>query len=106
MTSYLNGKVAEASGNDELAAEWNSIEELYTRKLWHQLTLKLLEFVRHESLSEGTALVELYENLIKDLEDRINPFSLVRLIYAVIAQIPDPEAAIALLGPIKEKVSI
>ena len=51
------------------------------------------------------SVVQLYENLLKDLEDRMNPFSLVRLIYSVIAQIADPHAAIALMGPIKEKVS-
>lgn len=105
VTAYLTGKVAGTQeSNAALATEWDSIEQLYTRKLWHQLTIKLLEFVRHDTFSKGTGLVELYENLIKDLEDRINPFSLVKLITAVIAQIEDPEAAIVLLGPIKDKI--
>lgn len=103
--AFLTGKVAAAQATDPaLAGEWDSIEQLYTRKLWHQLSVKLLEFVRHETFAGGTGLVELYHNLIKDLEDRINPFTLVKLIYSVIAQIPDPADAIDLLGPIKEKI--
>jgi 26S proteasome regulatory subunit N9 len=105
VTAYLEDKVAAVQETDAaLAAEWDTIRDLYTRKLWHQLTIKLLEFVRNDIFETGTGLVELYENLLKDLEDRMNPFMLVRLIYAVIAQISDPLAAVALMGPIKEKI--
>lgn len=104
ITAYLEDKVAAVQETDAaLAAEWDTVRDLYTRKLWHQLTIKLLEFVRNDVFA-STGLVELYENLLKDLEDRMNPFSLVRLIYSVIAQIADPHAAIALMGPIKEKI--
>lgn len=105
VTAYLTTKCGETQATDpELAAEWDTIESLYTRRLWHQLTVKLLIFVRRDEFSTGTALVELYENVIKDLEDRINPVSLVTMLHAITEQIEDVDAAIALLEPIKEKI--
>jgi len=103
--SYLSGKVAAASAMDEaLALEWTAIEDLYTRRLWHQLTVKLLTFVDHATFREG-GLVELYANLIKDIEDRIKPLSLVTLVKRVIEEMNDNAESIAFLEPIKEKVS-
>lgn len=49
-------------------------------------------------------LLQLYENLIKDIEDRIKPESLVTLVQCVIGEITDVKDAIAFLEPIKEKV--
>jgi hypothetical protein len=42
-----------------------------TFRLWHQLTVKLLSFIGHESLADG--LIDLHANLIKDLADRMSP---------------------------------
>ncbi|XP_053091265.1 LOW QUALITY PROTEIN: 26S proteasome non-ATPase regulatory subunit 13 [Pangasianodon hypophthalmus] len=52
----------------EIAAEWHTLEDLYNRKLWHQLTLRLSEFVQNPCVCKGDGLVQLYENFISDFE--------------------------------------
>ncbi|MCJ8734542.1 hypothetical protein PDJAM_G00236390 [Pangasius djambal] len=67
----------------EIAAEWHTLEDLYNRKLWHQLTLRLSEFVQNPCVCKGDGLVQLYENFISDFEHRINPLSLVEILLHV-----------------------
>lgn len=104
ISDFLVAKVSlyQASA-EELSKQWGELDHLYTRRLWHELTVKLLGFVNDESFSQG-GLLELYENLIKDIEDRIKPESLVTLVQCVIGEITDVKDAIAFLEPIKEKV--
>lgn len=106
VTNFLTLKTAQSqSVSQELAGHWNEIDSLYSRRLWHQLTVKLLEFVHHETFASG-GLIELYHNLIKDIEDRIKPLSLVTILQKVIEEIEDDKDAIAFLEPIKEKVKL
>ncbi|MCJ8737406.1 hypothetical protein PDJAM_G00023690 [Pangasius djambal] len=88
----------------EMAAQWHELEDLYNRKLWHQLTLKLTEFVKDPYFKAGDTLIQLYENFLSDFEHRINPLSLVEIILYVIRQITDPKDAITFLEKTKEKV--
>lgn len=39
-------------------------------RLWHQLTLKLERFVKHESLQKGNNLLQLYNNFIHAFENK------------------------------------
>uniref|UniRef100_A0A8B9GUF4 26S proteasome non-ATPase regulatory subunit 13 n=1 Tax=Astyanax mexicanus TaxID=7994 RepID=A0A8B9GUF4_ASTMX len=87
-----------------MAAEWHRLEDFYNRKLWHQLTLKLSDFVQDPYFSKGDALIQLYENFISDFEHRINPLSLVEMILHVVRQMPDPNTAITFLEKTREKV--
>uniref|UniRef100_A0A8B9GRM4 26S proteasome non-ATPase regulatory subunit 13 n=2 Tax=Astyanax mexicanus TaxID=7994 RepID=A0A8B9GRM4_ASTMX len=57
-----------SSATPEMAAEWHRLEDFYNRKLWHQLTLKLSDFVQDPYFSKGDALIQLYENFISDFE--------------------------------------
>uniref|UniRef100_A0A3B4C9T9 26S proteasome non-ATPase regulatory subunit 13 n=1 Tax=Pygocentrus nattereri TaxID=42514 RepID=A0A3B4C9T9_PYGNA len=56
-----------SSATPEMAAEWHKLEDCYNRKLWHQLTLKLTDFVQDPYFSKGDALIQLYENFISDI---------------------------------------
>jgi hypothetical protein len=47
----------------------------------------------------------LYENLIRDIEDRINPLSVVTLVNVVIGQVEDPAAALAFVEPLRSKIA-
>uniref|UniRef100_A0A8C1GYX4 26S proteasome non-ATPase regulatory subunit 13 n=1 Tax=Cyprinus carpio TaxID=7962 RepID=A0A8C1GYX4_CYPCA len=76
------------SPTPEMASEWHSMEDLYNRKLWHQLTLKLTVFVQDPYFSKGDGLIQLYENFLSDFEHRINPLSLVEIILHVAKQMP------------------
>ncbi|KAL7866536.1 hypothetical protein AOLI_G00143500 [Acnodon oligacanthus] len=92
------------SATPALAAQWHDLEELYNKKLWHQLTLKLSEFVKDPYFETDDSLIQLYENFICDFEHRINPLSLVEIVLYVVRQMTDPNDAITFLEKTKEKV--
>ncbi|GAB6019484.1 26S proteasome non-ATPase regulatory subunit 13 [Chamberlinius hualienensis] len=98
ITSQIN------SSPPELAAKWNQMEEYYNKRLWHQLTLYLLDFVKDPSFSTGDELLNLYENVIADFEMKINPISLVEMVVCVCKRIEDPLQAIEFLQKTQEKV--
>lgn len=90
-----------------LPNEWSQIEDLYNKKLWHQLTLKIQEMVLKTELQSGQALIKLYENFITDFEHRINTLSLVEICLPIVRQYKDTlgnDAAIAFLEKLREKV--
>lgn len=100
--SYLAEQQKKASG--DIATEWGQLEELYNKKLWHQLTLRLGAFVKNPIFSKGDGLIRMYENFIADFEHRINPLALAEIVVHVVKQITDPKQAIEFLEKIKEKV--
>ncbi|XP_041351413.1 26S proteasome non-ATPase regulatory subunit 13-like [Gigantopelta aegis] len=100
--AYLSEQQRKSSG--DLATEWGTIEELYNKKLWHQLTLKLLIFVKNPVFSKGDGLLRLYENVIADFEHRINPLALMEIVIFVVKQITDSKQALEFLEKINEKV--
>ncbi|XP_018321625.1 26S proteasome non-ATPase regulatory subunit 13 [Agrilus planipennis] len=102
VTDYLSKKQKEAP--KDLATEWAEIEELHNKKLWHQLTLKLLGFVKHPSLQKGDSLIQLYNSFISSFENKINPLSLVEIVVVVIDQFSNKKDAIAFLEKIETKV--
>lgn len=106
MTKYLNEQKDAAQADKELAAQWTKIEELYNKKLWHQLTLELETLVRHPSMQSGQSLVVLYNNFIGDFESKMNPLSLVQLAMVIVEQIKDPEESKAFVSKIGEIGSV
>lgn len=103
VTGYLKQQQSN-SPTAELATEWHTLEGLHNRKLWHQLTLKLTDFVKDPYFASGDGLIQLYENFISDFEHRINPLSLVEIILYVARQMTEPSTAISFLEKTKEKV--
>ncbi|CAB3360789.1 Hypothetical predicted protein [Cloeon dipterum] len=101
-TKYLATQQAESPA--ELAAEWAKLEELYNKKLWHQITLKLGNFVKHPALLTGDKLIQLYNNFIQVFENKINPLALVEIIAIVVQQYENPKDAIAFLEQTEPKV--
>ncbi|XP_015117042.1 26S proteasome non-ATPase regulatory subunit 13 [Diachasma alloeum] len=102
VNSFLSQK--QNTPDKELAAEWGQLEELYNKKLWHQLTLKLETFVKHPSLQKGDNLIQLYKNFLSTFENKINPLSLVEILAHVIEQYPDKREAIKFLEATEPKV--
>lgn len=89
-----------------MAADWAKLEELYNKKLWHQLTLKIQELVEHPTLQKGDNLIQLYNNFIYTFENKINPLSLVEIIAHIIKQYTNKKDAIAFLEKVEGKVKI
>uniref|UniRef100_A0A672FTC0 26S proteasome non-ATPase regulatory subunit 13 n=1 Tax=Salarias fasciatus TaxID=181472 RepID=A0A672FTC0_SALFA len=86
VSGYLKQQQSNSS-TPEMAAEWHALEDLYNKRLWHQLTLKLTDFVKDPCFKTGDGLIQLYENFLSDFEHRINPLSLVEIILYVARQI-------------------
>ncbi|TYI69970.1 hypothetical protein E1A91_D08G189700v1 [Gossypium mustelinum] len=88
----------------ELADWYNSLADLYQKKLWHQLTLKLEQFVALTVFQAGDALIKLYRNFITDFETKINPLKLAHFAVIVSQQYAEKEAAISFLEGVIEKL--
>ncbi|KFQ84546.1 26S proteasome non-ATPase regulatory subunit 13, partial [Phoenicopterus ruber ruber] len=73
-------------------------------RLWHQLTLQVLDFVQDPCFAQGDGLIKLYENFISEFEHRVNPLSLVEIILHVVRQMTDPSVALTFLEKTREKV--
>uniref|UniRef100_A0A8D2NQE1 Proteasome 26S subunit, non-ATPase 13 n=1 Tax=Zosterops lateralis melanops TaxID=1220523 RepID=A0A8D2NQE1_ZOSLA len=73
-------------------------------RLWHQLTLQVLDFVQDPCFAQGDGLIKLYENFISEFEHRVNPLSLVEIILHVVRQMTDPNVALTFLEKTREKV--
>ncbi|KAJ4837278.1 26S proteasome non-ATPase regulatory subunit 13 A [Turnera subulata] len=88
----------------ELGEWYNSLADLYQKKLWHQLTLKLEQFVTLAVFQAGDALIQLYHNFITDFETKINLLKLAHFAVIVSRQYPEKEAAINYLESVIEKL--
>merc|ERR1719397_2385784 len=55
-----------SSSSEEVAAMWARCEELYNKKLWHQLTIQLDILVKEPSMQ--TKLISIYTDFIADIE--------------------------------------
>ena len=95
---------AQASGSPPLAAQYDALRDLYDRKLWHQLTMKLEEIVAMPDFQSGDRLVQLYHNFVVDFEHKISPLKLGHLAVAVSSRYADRAAAGAFMGDVIEKL--
>ncbi|XP_041084592.1 26S proteasome non-ATPase regulatory subunit 13-like isoform X4 [Polyodon spathula] len=85
---------------------WGRMETMYNKRLWHQLTVELLDLVQSPAFATGDRIIKLYENFISDFEHRINPLSLVEMILLAVRQYSDPESSLKLLEKTKEKQTL
>jgi len=102
ISGYLRDQEHKATqaAHQELANQWAELDQLYTKKLWHQLTVKLLDFVKNGDVN----LVELYEKFIRDFEMRINPLSFTELVLLILTRIPTSEEQLAFLEKSEPKI--
>jgi 26S proteasome regulatory subunit N9 len=81
ILSFLEAKAADFP---HVAGELVQMSELYTRKLWHQITLLLLAVSEMDGV--GSLLQPLYETFVSDFKHRLNKLALARLQVAVTKQ--------------------
>ncbi|OZJ04412.1 hypothetical protein BZG36_02910 [Bifiguratus adelaidae] len=93
----------QASAPEELRRYYHDFEDLYDRKLWHQLTTRVEEFVNIPS--SGPYLVPLYQNFLTDWEDKINKLKLVQFGLAAATQFEDVSSSVDFLTRLMEKVN-
>jgi len=102
VSAYLWSK--EGAAGPPLANSWAELDDLYSKRLWHELTIKLLAFVRTPELQTNAQLVDLYDNFIQDIEMRINPLALMEILALVVVQIKDAEQAVEFLTKAEPKI--
>ncbi|KAL2525290.1 26S proteasome non-ATPase regulatory subunit 13B [Abeliophyllum distichum] len=92
------------NAHPELSEWYNTLGDLYQRKLWHQLTLKLEQFVALPVFQADDALIQLYNNFITDFETKINLLKLAHFAVIVSRQYPEKDATINYLEGVIEKL--
>ncbi|PSS07075.1 hypothetical protein M430DRAFT_110442 [Amorphotheca resinae ATCC 22711] len=80
-----------------------SFEDLWERKLWHQLTDTLIEFFNHRE-SAGQRL-PLYKTFILTFADKINQLKLVTLALSAATQCRDSQERLSFLTSVASKVN-
>ena len=66
----------------EQASTFHKFGNLYQRKLWHQLTVKIDEALQQPGFRQGSLLIPLYENFISAFAHRLN---LLRLAHTAVS---------------------
>ncbi|MGH0173091.1 UNVERIFIED_CONTAM: hypothetical protein FKN15_064423 [Acipenser sinensis] len=102
VVGYLRQQQARYGSTE--GERWGNMETMYSKRLWHQLTVELLDLVQSPAFATEDRIIKLYENFISDFEHRINPLSLVEIILLAVRQYSDPESSLKLLEKTKEKV--
>ncbi|KAI9092582.1 hypothetical protein DFS34DRAFT_643563 [Phlyctochytrium arcticum] len=100
VTIYLREQQGKAP--HELREFYVKFEDLYDRKLWHQLTVAVEAFVERPAAT--TLLYPLYENFIVDWEKKMNQLSLVKFVTRVSRELKDPKESLAFLTSHADKL--
>lgn len=104
MAGALEYLESQKKAQPELEEWYNALADLYEKKLWHQLTLKLEQFVALAVVQAGDALVQLYHNFISDFETKINLLKLAHFAVIVSRQYSEKDVAISYLEGVIEKL--
>ncbi|KAJ8470744.1 hypothetical protein OPV22_025087 [Ensete ventricosum] len=104
MTGALQYLETQRHEQPELADWYSAFADLYQRKLWHQLTLKLEQFVRLAVVQGGDSLIQLYHNFIAEFETKISLLKFAHFAVVVSHQYSEKQAAISYLDGIIEKL--
>ncbi|KAJ7579663.1 hypothetical protein C8J56DRAFT_280613 [Mycena floridula] len=101
----LDEFIAEAlSGTPpELHRFFESFRTMHTRKLWHQLTLKLFEFF-DQPLSKPFR-VHVFERFVRDFEGKLNQLRLVEMGVKVSKELDNPKAQLKFLTSLRDRLS-
>lgn len=95
---------AQKAAHPDLAGWFAEMSDLYQRKLWHQLTLKLEQFLALAILQAGDLLIQLYHSFISDFDTKINLLKLAHFAVIVSRQYAGKDMAISFLESVIEKL--
>uniref|UniRef100_A0A8R1DJD1 26S proteasome non-ATPase regulatory subunit 13 n=1 Tax=Caenorhabditis japonica TaxID=281687 RepID=A0A8R1DJD1_CAEJA len=108
---YLTKKQNAAKG--PIADDWKKLNDHYSKKLWHQLTVLTRSLVKKPQFVATVPLAEFYENFVAEWELRANPLQLVEICIPIAQSISEKDKAkgISFLSKIgkvvqKDKVAI
>jgi len=94
---------AQASAHPEQAEAYQSFGNLFTRKLWHQLTVEIKTFVENPANVKGDNFVQLYEKFISTFEAKMNQLSFAQACIHISATCTGAEAGLKFIQAIAAK---
>ncbi|WVQ78556.1 hypothetical protein IAT38_000642 [Cryptococcus sp. DSM 104549] len=100
-TPYLEHQLGTAS--EELKPWWAKIKSAHERKLWHNLTVTLTEFVALPST--GPYQIELFEKFITTIESKINALKLVEIARRVGREYTEPDLTLKFLQSVHSRLT-
>eukprot|EP01100_Stratorugosa_tubuloviscum_P000810 TRINITY_DN117_c5_g1_i1.p1 TRINITY_DN117_c5_g1~~TRINITY_DN117_c5_g1_i1.p1 ORF type:complete len:389 (+),score=187.95 TRINITY_DN117_c5_g1_i1:39-1205(+) len=89
----------------QISKTFSEIQELYNKKLWHRLTQRLEEFLKHEIFQQGTELLDFYNEVLQDLEKKINPLKYATFVILVATKYENKEEAIKFCNDVYSRLS-
>ena len=69
VSSHLQTLIGNAP-NEELGNLFRELDELYSKRLWHQLTGVLMTLVHRPELQSGDQLSQFYRQVIADFDSK------------------------------------
>ncbi|KAL7424211.1 26S proteasome regulatory subunit [Cryptotrichosporon argae] len=94
---------AEAAAPDELRPLWTKIRAAYEKKLWHNLTVALIEFVFQPGT--GPYQIELFERFVTTIEKNVNALKLVEIARRVGREYTEPELTLNFLQSVHSRLA-
>jgi 26S proteasome regulatory subunit N9 len=104
MVSATESLAILASDYPELAEDLSELSSLYTRKLWHQLTLKLEACFETAAFSRGDLPIRLFQNFVSDFAQKVNLLKLAHFSVHTSKFFPNPTASIEFLTSVIAKL--
>ena len=80
----------------DLEGFYETFGTYYEKKLWHQLSVALEEFVNVPANNRGTNFRRLYTDFITKFDGRLSPVRLALIISTIGLSLPDPKEALDL----------
>jgi len=78
----LEEAIASAPSAD-VANKLRELKELHEKRLWHNVTLKLVEIVEVPEMRGSPGLIPLYTNFIKSFETKLNQLTLSKILVVI-----------------------
>jgi 26S proteasome regulatory subunit N9 len=96
MDKQLQFISASQEKRPDIVAELQELGELYSRKLWHQLTVKLEQLIEDDRVQRDGFLIALYQNFIAGFAHKINLLNLSFFAVTVAKQMPPQVSVITI----------
>ncbi|VDN15243.1 unnamed protein product [Dibothriocephalus latus] len=77
---YLDSRLKE---HGSFSDDWTEMRDLYSRKLWHQLTLHILDSLKKPGFVSSVDLDQFNDNFLNSIKQKINPLSLAEIIVPI-----------------------
>jgi hypothetical protein len=84
---------------------WSAVRRFLGRRLWHQMTVMLLEFVNNPAFATGDDLIQMYNSFLKPVQNKLNQLTLVKIAIRVAQQYLGTSALPETYSPVSRALS-